>query len=84
MAGRLKSSKRHITKFARRRPIGFGWCLLLGTVAAIILLRFFWPAAIMLFAFAGVTDPSTMLGLIVGVVILGAAALWERWNGRLL
>jgi hypothetical protein len=30
----------------------------------------------------GVTDPATMLDLIVGAVILGAAALRGRWNGR--
>ena len=35
----------------------------------------------MLFAFAGVTSPAAMLGVIVGLVILGAAALREAWLG---
>ena len=52
------------------------------TVAAIIVLRFFWPAVIMGFVLVGVTEPSTMLGLIVGAVILGAVALRERLSGR--
>jgi hypothetical protein len=33
-----------------------------------------WPAAIMLFAFAGITSPGEMLAM-VGLVILGAVAL---------
>ena len=39
-------------------------------------------SAIMLFAFSGVTSPAAMLGVIVGLVILGAPALRERLAGR--
>jgi hypothetical protein len=33
-----------------------------ATIIAIVLLRFFWAAAIMLFAFAGVTSPARNVG----------------------
>jgi hypothetical protein len=36
----------------------------------------------MLFAFSGVTSPAAMLGVIVGLVILGAVALHERLAER--
>jgi hypothetical protein len=52
------------------------------TVAAIILLRFFWPAVLMLFIFAGVDQPGTMAAVIIGLVIILAAALRERLAGR--
>jgi hypothetical protein len=54
--------------------------VLSGTV--ILLLRFFWPAILMLFVFAGIASPAAMLGVIIGLTILGAAALRERLSGR--
>jgi hypothetical protein len=36
----------------------------------------------MAFVLVGVTSPAAMLGVIVGLVILGAAALRERLSGR--
>ena len=56
--------------------------LLLVTVAPIIVLRFFWPAIIMGFVLAGVTSPATALGVVIGLVILGTAALHSRLSGR--
>jgi hypothetical protein len=47
-----------------------------------VLLRFFWPAVLMLFVFAGGTSPSEMIGAIGVLVIVAAAALRERSAGR--
>jgi hypothetical protein len=66
----------------QRPPVGFLSCLLIVGVAAVVLLRFFWPAGIMLFAFAGVTAPSTMAAAIIGLVLVCAIALRERIAGR--
>jgi hypothetical protein len=51
-------------------------------VATIILLRFFWPTVIMLFAMLGVTGVGGMLGVLAGLVIFGAAALHAKLGGR--
>jgi hypothetical protein len=48
------------------------------TVAAIVVLRFFWPAVLMGFVLMGIDSPGTMLAAMVGLVILGAVALRER------
>src|SRR5215467_3540959 len=56
-----------------RAPIGRLSCLLIVTVAAIFLLRFAWPAVVMLFAFAGVTSAATMVGVVLGLTVLMAA-----------
>jgi hypothetical protein len=66
----------------QRRPIGFPTCFILTAIVVVVLLRFFWPAFLLLFIFAGVDSPSTMLTMIVGLVILAAVALRERLNGR--
>ena len=66
----------------QRRPIGFLSCLMIVTVAAIIALRFFWPAFIMLFAMLGITSVSGMVGVLVLAVILSAAALHVKLSGR--
>jgi hypothetical protein len=67
----------------RRWPaLGFMSCLLITGVTMIFLLRFFWPAVLMAFVLLGVTSPATMLGVILVLVIVGAAALRERLSGR--
>jgi hypothetical protein len=66
----------------RRPPIGFLSCVMIVGVATIVLLRFFWPAAIMVFAFTGISSVSGMLGLLAGLMIVGAAALHSRLSGR--
>jgi len=43
-------------------------CILIVSIAMIFLLRFFWPAAIMLFAFAGITSVGGILGVILGLM----------------
>jgi hypothetical protein len=66
----------------RQRPaVGFGSCVFIIAVAAIIVMRFFWPA-VMLFAMLGVTSISAMLGVLAGLLIFGAAALHAKLNGR--
>ena len=57
-------------------------CLLIVGVAAVVLLRFAWPAAIMVFAFSGVTSPGTMAGVLILLTVLAAIALREKLNGR--
>ena len=67
----------------RQRPaLGFMSCVMIVTVAAIFLLRFAWPAVIMLFAFSGVPSPAVMLGVVVGLIILGAAWLQAKVSRR--
>jgi hypothetical protein len=67
----------------RRQAPRFGWSIFIVAVAAIIVLRFAWPAFIMLFAIAGITSGvSGMVAVLVLLVILGVAAMRERWNGR--
>jgi hypothetical protein len=59
----------------RRRPaVGFPTCLVLTTIAAIVALRFCWPALLMAAVMLGIKTP-------VGLVILGAATLRARLNG---
>jgi hypothetical protein len=57
---RLERDRRGVYRPAsyrcQRRPVGFGTSLLIVAVATVIALRWFWPAAIMLFAFTGVTE----------------------------
>jgi hypothetical protein len=48
------------------------------TVAAVIVLRFFWGPILMGFVMLGVTD----VAVVIGVVILAAIALRERMAGR--
>jgi hypothetical protein len=48
------------------------------SVAGIIVMRFAWTAVIMLFCVQAITSPAAMLGVIIGLVIVGAAALQER------
>jgi hypothetical protein len=59
----------------QRRPIGFGWSLIIIAIAALVLLRFAWAPILMAFILLGIDSPSQMLGVIVGLVILLAAAL---------
>jgi hypothetical protein len=66
----------------QRSSIGFGSCVFIIAVAAIIVLRFFWPPMIMLFAMLGVTSASGMLVVLVGFVIFGAAALHAKLSGK--
>jgi hypothetical protein len=40
------------------------------------------PAAVVLFAFSGITSVGGVLGVIVGLVISGAASLHAKLNGR--
>jgi hypothetical protein len=66
----------------RRWPtIGFPTCLVLTIIAAIVALRFCWPALLMAAVMLGIKTPGEMLGLSVGMVILGAATLRARLNG---
>jgi hypothetical protein len=64
------------------RPIGFGTCLALSALGVILLLRFFWPAAILLFAMSGITSAREMLAAVIVIVVLAAIALRERLAGR--
>jgi hypothetical protein len=48
-----------------------------------VVLRYAWPGVLMPFALLGVTTPSAMLRVIVGLTILGAAALRAKLSGRL-
>jgi len=67
----------------QRPSLSFGgWCILIVAVATVILLRFMWPAVLMAFVLVGVTSPSAMLGVIGVLVILGAASLHAKLNGR--
>ena len=50
-------------------------CIFIVSAAAIIVLRFFWPGMVVAFALLGVTSPSAVLGVIVGIVILSAACM---------
>jgi hypothetical protein len=59
----------------RRKPIGFGTCLLVTSVAAIAALWLAWPPLLMFAVLVGLDSPSQMFGAIVGVVILLAVAL---------
>ena len=72
----------HYRVVRRRQTISFGWYLLIIGVAAIFVLRFFWPAFVTLFAMLGITSVSGMVAVLALTVSLGAAALRERWNGR--
>jgi hypothetical protein len=58
------------------RPPRFGGAIV--STAAIIVLRFFWPGMVVAFALLGVTSPSAVLGVIVGIVILSAAWLHAK------
>jgi hypothetical protein len=62
----------------RRSAISFAWCLLIVTVAAIVILRFFWPAVILLSVMFGITSPGETLAMIIVLVIIGAVALHDR------
>ena len=66
----------------RRQAISFGWAVFIVIVGVVVLLRFFWPAFIMLFAMLGITSVSGMVGVLVLAVILGAAALHAKLSGR--
>jgi hypothetical protein len=57
-------------------------CIMIVTVAAIIVLRFAWPAVIMPFVFAGVTEPDTMAAVVLLFVVLTAAWLHAEASGR--
>jgi hypothetical protein len=68
---------------AHQRPaIGYGWCLLIVSVAMIFLLRFAWAPLLMAFVLVDVTSPATMLGVIVGFTTLLAACLQAKLNGK--
>jgi hypothetical protein len=70
-------------RVVRQRPaIGFLSCVLIVGAATLIVLRFAWKPILMAFVLVGVTSPAAMLGVIVGAVILGAAALRSKLNGR--
>jgi hypothetical protein len=65
------------TRPVRRRPtIGFPTCLVLTTIAAIVALRFCWPALLMLAAMLDVESPLTVL---IGAIIIAAAWLRQRF-----
>ena len=57
-------------------------CLLISTVAMIVFLWFAWAPVLMLFVLVGLTSVSGMAGVLLGFVILGAAALHSRLNGK--
>jgi hypothetical protein len=42
-------------------------------MAAALLIRFAWPALLMAFVLVGVTSPARMVGVVVGLVVVGAA-----------
>jgi hypothetical protein len=48
----------------------------------IMLLRFAWPAAILLFAMSGITTAREMLAAVIGIIVLAAIALRERLAGH--
>ena len=52
------------------------------SIAALILLRFMWPAVIMGFVLLGVDSPGTMAAMIIGLVIILAASLHSRLGGK--
>jgi hypothetical protein len=56
-------------------------CIFVCSIAMIFLLRWFWPAVVMLAVMLGITSPSVALGLIIGVVIVGAATLHAKLGG---
>jgi hypothetical protein len=53
-------------------------CLVQSAFAVVLLLRFAWPALLMGAVLLGITSPGEMLGVVIGVIVLGAAALRER------
>jgi hypothetical protein len=70
-------------RVVRQRPaIGYLSCVLIIGVATVFLLRFAWPALVMAFVLVGVTSPGTMVAVVIGAVIVAAAALRERLSGR--
>jgi hypothetical protein len=82
-----KSSTLNTPSFASGRYVkgqhfGFGWSLFIVAVAAPVLLRYAWAPLLMLAVLIGIKTPGDMLGVLVGLVILGAAALRERLAGR--
>jgi hypothetical protein len=52
--------------------------LVQSAFAVVLLLRFAWPALLMGAVLLGITSPGEMLGVVIGVIVLGAAALRER------
>jgi hypothetical protein len=68
----------------RHRPaLSFGWAMFITAIAVLIVLRFAWKPLLMAAVLLGVvTSPATALGVIVGLVILGAAWLQSRLSGR--
>ena len=70
-----RDNRRRISSCPSTPPIGFMSCIFIVSAAAIIVLRFFWPAMVVAFALLGVTSPSAVLGVIVGIVILSAACM---------
>jgi hypothetical protein len=67
---------------ARRPPVGFLSCVMITAVAMVVVMIFTWRAWLMLFVLVGVTSVSTMLAVLIGAVILGAAWLHTRLSGR--
>jgi hypothetical protein len=55
------------TVVRQRPPIGFLSCVPIVGVAMIFLLRFAWAPILMAFVLVGVTSPSAMLGVIIGL-----------------
>jgi len=67
----------------RRWPaLGFMSRIFIVGVAMAVILRFAWKPMLMALVLVGITSPAAMLGVIVGLVIVGAAALHARFAGR--
>jgi hypothetical protein len=56
--------------------------MVIVTIAALVLLRFAWVPILMLFIFAGVTEPRDMAAVVIGGVVLVGAWLHAKLNGR--
>jgi hypothetical protein len=76
----INAEYRVVSTRATRPAIGFPTCLALVTIA--VLVRFFWPALLLLFILAGVTEHRDMAAVVIGGVILLAAWLRARLSGR--
>ena len=57
-------------------------CVMIVGVAALIVLRFAWKPIVTGFVLLGVTSVSTMAGVVIGLILLGAASLHSRLSGR--
>jgi hypothetical protein len=47
-----------------------------------VIIRFAWAPILMGFVLLGVTEPSTMLAVVIGCIILGAPSLHAKLNRR--